>query len=396
MNVLIINDSYKIGGANTVIKNHIEILKNCNIKFSKFSFGNKKIEKNDEYVFKEIKFPFIRYIYGVLIYPKAFVKLLKYIKKTNPQIIHLHNIDKYPFTILLACRLAKNKLNCKIVRTVHDYGIICPTIWCVKKSNLKVCEGGIGKKCFVNCLSFPSYLVYRIIFVKNKVQKKVVDAFIVHSNILKGYLIKHNFKNIVYFPMAVKQIKKLNLAKINNQILYAGELSKQKGVELLIKTMPLVQTKIHDINLKIAGDGTESKNLIKLVKKNNLESMVYFTGKIKQQQLFEEMSKSVVVIMPSIGLESFGLIGTESILCGTPVLATKRGGMTEWIEEGKNGFYLNSLNPKAIAKDILLFFNNPISKKMMVESRNTILNKFNIVEYKKNIMNIYSETKNKR
>ena len=85
----------------------------------------------------------------------------------NPEIIHLHNINKYTFSLLFALR------GYKVVQTVHDYSLICPTIWNVH-NDLKPCPTGITRFCFWDHKRGNNIFVYLSVlyfnFKRNKFQ----------------------------------------------------------------------------------------------------------------------------------------------------------------------------------------------------------------------------------
>ncbi len=384
MKVLIINDIYgKIGGVNTAITNQIKSLEE--IKFNILSLGNKKFNENNIKVIKESRIKVLRYLQGIFIFPKAYFSIKKYIKKINPDIIHLHNIDRYPLTILLAC---KNK---KVVRTIHDYGVICPTMWCVKKNTLKVCEGGIGPKCYKNCISFWKYLIYKIIFLKNPLQKKIVNKFISPSKTLKKYLVKHKFKNVNYVPLFVKLPEAKKVKKKKNSLLFVGSLTKQKGIGLLIKSIPYIKKKIPDIKLHIVGEGEEKEKIEQFIKQNKISDNIIMHGKMKHSKLSRLYAESSLFVMPSVWLEQFGLVGIESILCGTSVITTSRGGIVEWLDEGNNGFFFRDIKPKIIADDIINAIRHNIPAHKLKKNQEKIKKEYNKENYKNNMQKIYKE-----
>jgi len=65
-----------------------------------------------------------------------------------------------------------------------------------------------------------------------------------------------------------------------------------------------------------------------------------------------------LIVVPSY-YEGLARIGLEAMACGTIVLATPVGGFPGIIEEGKTGFFLDSVSPKIIARDITRVLENP-------------------------------------
>lgn len=64
-------------------------------------------------------------------------------------------------------------------------------------------------------------------------------------------------------------------------------------------------------------------------------------------------------IFPTTLEESLGLVGLEAMACHTPVIGSRIGGLTDYIVDGKNGFFFEPGNEIDLAKKIELFRNLP-------------------------------------
>ena len=89
--------------------------------------------------------------------------------------------------------------------------------------------------------------------------------------------------------------------------------------------------------LLIAGRGEEEGNLKKLVKNYRLENNVKFLGGLTGREMIDYYNVADVFCLPSQS-EGTPNVVIESLLCGTPVVASKVGGLPYIIEEGRNGF----------------------------------------------------------
>ena len=68
-------------------------------------------------------------------------------------------------------------------------------------------------------------------------------------------------------------------------------------------------------------------------------------------------SAADALVVPSY-YESFGLVGLESLACGTPVVATRVGAMEDIIEDGKTGHVVADLTPRGLANSIEKIISN--------------------------------------
>jgi len=160
-------------------------------------------------------------------------------------------------------------------------------------------------------------------------------------------------------------------------ILFTGRITKQKGVHYLIKAMPRV--KVANTELFIVGEGPEEKNLKMLVKQLKLKN-VHFLPYMKGDKLreFHQLYKRAqIFVAPSIWDEPFGLVILEAMAYATPVIATKKGGITSIINDGENGLLVRARNSKDLAEKINLLLNDDkLRKRLSEKARQTILDKF--------------------
>lgn len=387
MKILHINQKYeKLGGTESVIENTINLLKKEKVLL--FAIGKKEIKNNNKLIIKESN-KFINFFRKFFFSFKIYKSLKNYIKETNPDIIHLHNHYNYSLSILLALKKSKKP----VIQTIHDYGLICPTAWAVKKNDLEICNcvKGISYKCVKNkCITLKHYLV---VYLRNKVRfnlnKKIIKNYIAPSKKLKQYLEFYKFKNIYYLPhfIDLKLYKKYNLKK-QNKIIYVGHLGRNKGIEYLIKAMPLTLKKIN-INLEIIGSGPDLNRLKNLTKKLNLHNKIRFIKPIKPKGLIKKYNTSKLLIFPSIWMEQFGMVGIEALACGLPVIGSNIGGIPDWLENNKVGFLFKRKNSRDIAEKVIKILTNPRLQKTFSKNALKISKKYNENTYLKNLIKIY-------
>lgn len=138
-------------------------------------------------------------------------------------------------------------------------------------------------------------------------------------------------------------------------VLFVGRLIKEKGVEELIKSIKLLNKKI---TLIIIGTGpTENKVTEASLKHRN----ILFMGKISQDELPLYYAAADLLVVPSTSEEGFGRVVIESLACGTPVIGSRRGGITEALDNSVG--ILIDISPKTIADSINKLFKNPIKLK---------------------------------
>ncbi len=388
MKILQINHTYeKVGGAESCVYSTIDLLtKNHEVYF--FAVGKEYIKSDKNLVIAESNF--LVNLFRKFFFSREINKALKwYIKEVKPDIIHLHNHYKYSTSILKAF---DNSI--PVVQTVHDYGLICPTSWGVTKDKLQVCScvEGVGIKCMRHCIK-PWHFLSCYLRNKKRIEltKEKISFLIAPSKKLKEYLEAFGFRNVVYLPHFLD----LNFWKATRDdreeglILYVGAVTPNKGIEYLIEGMPKIQKEVEKARLKIVGSGTEREKLEKRAKELNIR--VEFTGKLNSKQVLEEYSKAKVLVMPSVWMEQFGMVGIEAMASGLPVVGSNIGGIPDWLIDGKTGYLTTPKDSNDIAEKTIKLLKN---KDLWAEfSKNSVkrAQRYNNEDFKADLENIYKE-----
>lgn len=157
-------------------------------------------------------------------------------------------------------------------------------------------------------------------------------------------------------------------------VIFAGKLTKPKGVEYLIKAAPKIKAEIF-----ILGEGDEKNKLMDLTKDlklKNVHLLGYF-GKEFVNEMREFYSRADVVVVPSIWDEPLGLVVLEAMAASTPVVASNKGGIPLAVKNNINGFLVRARSAKAIAKAVnQILRNEELQKRMGLEARRTVEEKF--------------------
>lgn len=172
-------------------------------------------------------------------------------------------------------------------------------------------------------------------------------------------------------PVAARQ--SLGLPDVKT-ILYVGRVEPLKGLDILLRAMALLQA-TSDTRLLIVGgnpdEDAEWKRLNTLAANLNISDIVTFTGSVNQEQLPEYYSAADVFVLPS-WYESFGLVALEAMSCATPVVASRVGGLTTFIDHGKTGYLVPWRCPEAFARSLeTLLENPPLRRAMGAAARDT-------------------------
>jgi D-inositol-3-phosphate glycosyltransferase len=158
----------------------------------------------------------------------------------------------------------------------------------------------------------------------------------------------------------------LGLPATRRIVLFVGRIEPLKGIDTLLQAMALVVPEIpcwqEDLSVIIIGGApgagieqvdAEMARLERLRAELGIQELVTFQGARDQDTLVYYYSAADMVVMPS-HYESFGMVALEAMACGTPVVASKVGGLAYNVQDGQTGFLVPDRNPEALADRIQL------------------------------------------
>jgi D-inositol-3-phosphate glycosyltransferase len=158
-------------------------------------------------------------------------------------------------------------------------------------------------------------------------------------------------------------------------LLFVGRIDPLKGIEQLIKTIPLIKG-VGDIRLIVVGGDENSKaeleELKKLAAGLGVRGLVTFQGLVRQEQLPHYYSAADVCVVPSY-YESFGLVALEALACGTPVVAADVGDLRNIIRQGETGYITEDNTPEKLAAGIRSLLSvPPLDEESMLSIRASV------------------------
>ena len=201
-----------------------------------------------------------------------------------------------------------------------------------------------------------------------------------------------NIYKFVYSENGAKQINKSLDLRGKPTVLFAGKLTKYKGVEYLINAA----RKIHG-EVLILGDGPERQRLEEKAKQMNLTN-VHFVGHLGAgiKKLVPYYSRADVFVAPSVWDEPLGLVILEAMSCQTPVVVTRKGGIPLAVKEGYNGFFVRPRNSSEIVEKVNRLLDNEVLRhKMGQNARKSVEKKFSWELIAHRFENMYEEFRKK-
>jgi glycosyltransferase involved in cell wall biosynthesis len=146
-------------------------------------------------------------------------------------------------------------------------------------------------------------------------------------------------------------------------LLFVGRLIERKGLEHLIRALPLVEEKL-PVHLHVVGDGNMADTWKLLVREMGLDGKITFYGVIPNDQLESLYASADVFVLPAIvdhrgDTEGLGVVLVEALSFGVPVVASAVGGIPDVVIDEKTGLLVPQKDPPALAEAIIRILTDP-------------------------------------
>lgn len=152
----------------------------------------------------------------------------------------------------------------------------------------------------------------------------------------------------------------LDIPILSKVLLFVGRIDPIKGIDVLVKAFKMLNSN-DDIRLYIVGGNYEGNDYYKyiesLVREMDLIEKVVFTGAVPQSSLRDYYNAADVFVLPS-HYESLGFVAIEAMACGTPVVASRVGGIPSIVSHGVTGYLTSQRCPEAFANQIEILLGN--------------------------------------
>lgn len=270
---------------------------------------------------------------------KAIFKLRKLIKKIKPDVVYLHS-SKAGAIGRLALLF---NFKVKILYNAHGWYF-----------NAQISDK--KKKFFALIEKILAFKTDKIINISQSEYDSALKYKISTENkmtIIENGIDFSKFDNSDIYREETRQ--KYNINKDNIVIGVVGRLSEQKDPMISVQAFKRIKEKYPDTKLLMVGSGELEKDVMQYAKENKIEKDVIITGWVNCVEKY--IPAFDIAILPS-KWEGFGLVIIEYMACNKLIVASNVGGITNIINDGKNGFLIQSGDAKALVQKIEYVINN--------------------------------------
>ncbi len=281
-------------------------------------------------------------------------------REFRPDVAHLHNIH-HQLSPSIVSRLAK--LGVPSVFTLHDYKLLCPSyLFFTEGAVCERCKGGRFHEAIVHRCVRGSRAASAAAALESAIHRargtirRGVRLFVAPSRFLAGKLVEHGFDessirvvpNGVRIDGAADGGDEAAAGGDTGEMLYAGRLSAEKGVEILLEAMAFAPR----VKLAVAGSGP-SEALLRARAERAAPGRVEFLGALGRRELFARLRRSRALLVPSVCYENAPVAALEALACGIPVIGSALGGIPEIVRHESTGLLAPPGDAAALAQAIL-------------------------------------------
>ena len=273
--------------------------------------------------------------------PEGSRELQELIGELDPDLIYLHSL-----TDLKAMETLFDSGK-PVVRMVHDHSLYCLRSYKYNPLTRKPCTRAASGHCIFPCLAPLARNRSGVLPFKwadfGRLRRELdltrrCKALIAYSQHSKEELVANGFDPArihIHIPMDCRgQAHPISSFGERNLVLFAGQIIRGKGVDLLLKALSKLESPFECI---IAGDGNHRAFCERLSRRLGLQNKVRFTGYLPPAELEKLYLDASVFAFSSVWPEPFGMAGPEAMRFGLPVVAFDAGAVNEWLTDGENG-----------------------------------------------------------
>jgi len=136
---------------------------------------------------------------------------------------------------------------------------------------------------------------------------------------------------------------RLGLTREGRVVVAVRRLVPRMGIDVLLEAMP------PDVLLVVVGGGPARPALEEHAAKLGIRDRVVFVGEVEDEVLPDYYRAADIAVLPSVGLEGFGLAALEALACGTPVIGTDAGGLPELLRPLQTDLVVAARDASALA-----------------------------------------------
>jgi len=344
------------GGEETVVEHEARLLRERGHVVDKFTTSTSAL-KNGSSLRQMLAVP------SFLWSRRSYKEVGQTIAKFRPDVVHVHNT--FP-KLSPSVFWASHRAGVPVVQTLHNFRYLCANGLLLREG--RRCEKCVGRlpwaalryRCYANSLARTAALAtLNTLHWKLGTYRRAVDVYIALNDFTREIFIRGDLPcdKVVVKPNFVP-VSELGLGARKPQVVFAGGISRSKGVHLLLEAWGIASLQVEGFNLLLIGDGPDRKEL---EQRYGQLPRVTWCGRLSQSDVLEHMAASRILVFPSLAYENCPMVLLEAMSVATPVVAANHSGLQTIVRHQREGLLFEACDPQALAaalQDALLADNS--------------------------------------
>lgn len=308
---------------------------------------------------------------GRIDYPMAFFRLRSFLKAERIDIFHAHLFD--PAVVGLPAALAAGTPARVLTRHYSNY------------------HTRIRRPIHVWLDRLCTRLAHRIIAVSRHTAEHLVEVEKAPPAGVRTILNGIDFDRVrLPDPERIAALRAELAPEGAFLILQMARLHEEKGHRFLLEALPeVIRQANRPVRVLFAGAGSSEGELREIVERLKLSASVSFLG--FRQDAPELIAAADLFVLPSVA-EAFGLVLAEALYLGTPVVASRAGGIPEIVRDGVDGLLVDPADSSQLAVAILKMIGEPALREAFGrEGRQWVKDRFSFERMVRQYEDVYSE-----
>jgi len=270
----------------------------------------------------------------------------RFLNQQNPDLLHIHHLAGHAFSLARVAR----RLGIPIVLQIQDWWFLCARVNLFDRDGNR-CTGPGFDKC-ARCVTLtnvaPSPITNRLLHAARRSAARAAidsaDVYVAGSEAIRDDYVRAGaidaskpFHVIPYGINVTAQTSPRLPARRPIRFGYVGSIAPHKGVHVAVDAM----RGLEGATMHIWGDAAAFPDYASDLKRRGNDAIV-FEGRFDESAREQVFASMDILLVPSIGLESFGLAAREAMACGVPVLASAGGALSEMFAPGDGGEFFPS------------------------------------------------------
>ncbi|MEH2512183.1 glycosyltransferase involved in cell wall biosynthesis [Nitrobacteraceae bacterium AZCC 1564] len=262
---------------------------------------------------------------------EAVSKISVLVDKMRPDLMHCHNVYHQITPSIIS--VVKSR-GIPVVLTLHDFKPMCPVYLRLRAERpCSLCLDGDFRQVLMNRCAGGAIGASALLYIEAAIQRwlgsyEKVDRFLAPSKFMRESAL-HRFRSdqvvLLYNGVDTDEIEVST--RDDGYVLYLGRLSREKGVETLLRAHEAAGT----WDLVVAGTGPLARGL------QTRYRSARFVGQLSGQALKETIGDASAIVVPSEWYENCPMSVLEAMAYGKPVVASRIGGIPELVVDGETG-----------------------------------------------------------